>query len=598
MTDIDEGSIGLPEFQRDFRWEEDRIRSLLASIASGFPIGTLMSLESGGEVRFKTRPLQGAPALGPSGPSSLILDGQQRLTSLYQVLKSNSIVQTLDKRKKPIERWFYIDMREAVDPNGDLEDAIFTVDKSKTKFRADRSVECDLSTIGEEVERGFFPLSVIYDWPALNAWQQAFQDTSRSDLAERTELWLKFQTGVIQELQTYSIPVIKLGRDTTREAVCRVFEKVNTGGVPLDVFELVTAAFAADEFDLRADWKARQESFRENAYLAPLLAAVENTFFLQAISLVESYERRVAQASRGVEGDRLSPVTCKRKDILALSVEDYSRHAATVAKAFRSAAKMLHGLSMFDKRDLPYATQLVPLAAVLAILDAEAESAAAQEKLSQWFWCGVFGELYGGAVETRFARDVQDLVSWIRTGGTEPRTIADSTFAASRLLTLRTRNSAAYKGIHALLMKAGCADFRTRSRIEIDTYVDDAIDIHHIFPKKWCTDAGLPSSKYDSIINKTAISARTNRSIGGQAPSLYLGALERDAGIEGHELDQLLRTHRIDPGLLRADDFDSFFNHRGAELVQLVETATQRTVTRDLENPSGEDLNDYEADTD
>lgn len=598
MEHIEEGLIGLPEFQREFRWEEDRIRSLIASIASGFPIGTLMSLESGGEVRFKTRPIQGAPALESVSPSSLILDGQQRLTSLYQVLKSGSAVQTADNRKKPIERWFYMDMRAAVDPDGDMEDAVFTVGQEKKKMTFDRSIEWDLSTTALEVEQCCFPLTILYDSAAFNAWQQSFQDTSRPDAPDRTNLWLQFQTSVIQEFQLYTIPVIKLGRDTTREAVCRVFEKVNTGGVPLDVFELVTATFAADEFDLRADWKSRQAYFTENPYLAPILKAVENTFFLQAISLVESFNRRLSQQERGVEGERLPAVTCKRKDILGLAVDDYASNADSVATGFRDAAKFLQELSLFDKRDLPYATQLVPLAAVLAILGPEGESAIARSKLAQWFWCGVFGELYGGAVETRFARDVQDVVAWIRGGAMEPRTVSESTFTASRLMTLRSRNSAAYKGIHALLMSDGCIDFRTQGRIDVQTYTETAIDIHHIFPQKWCSDAGIQRAEYDSIINKTAISARTNRSIGGKAPSQYLSKLETEAGLRPSEMDSALETHRIDPSLLRGDNFSAFLADRATRLVELVEGAMKRPVATDLEPLTAGELHDYEVDDD
>ena len=93
------------------------------------------------------------------------------------------------------------------------------------------------------------------------------------------------------------------------------------------------------------------------------------------------------------------------------------------------------------------------------------------------------------AIETRFARDVQELVGWIKGSPIEPKTISDSNFAASRLLTLRTRNSAAYKGLHALLMNDGCLDFLEGKTIDIQTFTDGAIDIHHIFPQKWCDEA-------------------------------------------------------------------------------------------------------------
>ena len=65
------------------------------------------------------------------------------------------------------------------------------------------------------------------------------------------ERYKAFRINVIETIIGYKLPVITLGRETLREAVCKVFENVNTGGVALTVFELVTAAFATYEFDLK-----------------------------------------------------------------------------------------------------------------------------------------------------------------------------------------------------------------------------------------------------------------------------------------------------------------------------------------------------------
>ena len=100
----------------------------------------------------------------------------------------------------------------------------------------------------------------------------------------------------------------------------------------------------------------------------------------------------------------------------------------------------------------------------------------------QWFWCGVFGELYGSANETRYALDLPQVVEWILNNGHEPKTIYDANFSPSRLHTLRTRNSAAYKGVYALLMDDNTKDWLSATGIDFSTYFSESIDIHHIFP--------------------------------------------------------------------------------------------------------------------
>ena len=83
--------------------------------------------------------------------------------------------------------------------------------------------------------------------------------------------------GVVRNFDQYQVPVIKLGKDTSRAAVCLVFEKVNTGGKPLDAFELVTAMYAAEEFHLRDDWKERRKRLVSNQ---PVLDKIEPDEFL------------------------------------------------------------------------------------------------------------------------------------------------------------------------------------------------------------------------------------------------------------------------------------------------------------------------------
>jgi hypothetical protein len=87
LGDIVKGKIQLPDFQRGWVWDDEHVRSLLVSIARSFPVGAVMLLETGGEARFQVRPVENLPfARITSQAELLILDGQQRLTTLTQVL--------------------------------------------------------------------------------------------------------------------------------------------------------------------------------------------------------------------------------------------------------------------------------------------------------------------------------------------------------------------------------------------------------------------------------------------------------------------------------------------------------------------------------
>lgn len=289
----------------------------------------------------------------------------------------------------------------------------------------------------------------------------------------------------------------------------------------------------------------------------PILQGLSNTDFLQAITLLVTYQRKKANPS--------AAVSCKRKDILKLSLQDYKTWADKVTQGFYDAAKFLMEQKIFSNRDLPYATQLIPLAAIFVELGTLAHNQTVRQMIARWYWCGVFGELYGGAVETRFARDLPQVVEWIK-GGTLPDTITEAYFDPNRLLSLRTRNSAAYKGVHVLLMREGSKDFLSGVPIDLQTYYNDSIDIHHIFPVAYCRSKGIPPEDYNSVINKTPLSSRTNGIIGGNAPSTYLNNLQNKYNIPAANLDQLLRTHVIDVNAIRTDDFNTFFQKRKDEL--------------------------------
>lgn len=577
---VAQGEIQLPEFQRGWVWDDIHIRSLLASVSLSYPIGAVMVLENGNpDVRFKPRPIEGVELDREVEPERFVLDGQQRLTSLYQALSYGKAVKTRDARKRGIKRWYYIDMCKALDLNIDREDAIVSLPEDRMVRNFGSEIIQDYSTEEAEYQHHLFPVWQIFD---SAGWRREFNRFwQHSD--EKGVFFDKFEKSIIERFKQYVVPVIKLLKNTPKVAVCQVFEKVNTGGVSLTVFELVTASFAADGYNLREDWegkrnargqktgKGRKDLIRNQLH-HKILRGVGADAHLQVVALLTTYERKQSNTD--------APVNCRRSDILKLTLGEYQKWCDRATEGFIKAGKILFQQKLFSNWDLPYSTQVVPLSTILTLLGDKADIDTVREKLIRWYWCGVFGELYGSATETRFSNDVVDVLDWIEGGGA-PRTVEDSNFSPTRLYTLRTRNSAAYKGIHTILMRDGGLDFRTGEGIDVQAYFDDSIDIHHIFPRKWCQKHNIEARYYDSIVNKTPLSYKTNRIIGGNSPSVYLKKLRDDNDMTEARQDEILASHVIDVDALKNDDFRAFFEARKEALLTRIEAVTGKKINRE-----------------
>lgn len=565
LDSVKDGRTQLPDFQRGWVWDDERIRRLLVSILKSYPIGSIMLLQTGNpNVKFKPRLVEGVKMNNSPEPQQFILDGQQRITSLYQALYMDEPVITRDSRGKKVKRWYYLDLNVATDPSADKDEAIVSVPDDKIIKGKGGIILANYSTMEKECKAGMLPIQYLFKSDKLLQWQNQYFDISNSQ--EYSLKWSHFMSDIYSAFNNYQIPVITLLNTTPKEAVCQVFENVNTGGVTLTVFELLTASFAADNFSLRDDWNLKYNGLPDDEEVRgfknnPILSVLENTDFLQAIALVVAYNKKKSNPNVAV--------SCKRRDILNLDVEEYKRWSDVVADGFYEASKFLMEQKVFSKRDIPYASQLVPLAAIFVELGPKGHNHTVRQKIARWYWCGVFGELYGAATETRFSKDLPQVIEWIN-GGDKPDTIKEATFESDRLMTMRTRNSAAYKGVHVLLMREGCRDFMSGVPIDLQIYNSDSIDIHHIFPRAYCRRKGISRDYYNSIINKSPLSSMTNRSIGGNAPSEHLKFLEEEKNIGREALDKILETHLIDVDSIRSNDFETFFEKRKEALYKII----------------------------
>ncbi len=568
MRGVASGKIQLPDFQRDWTWDDNRIKGILASLSQGYPMGAIMCLEYGNEnVRFKYRTIEGVKVSGVS-PELLILDGQQRLTSMYSATYSKNAVKTKTEKGKDVERFYYFDINKCLDENEDRLDAIKAVPadrKIKTNF--DRDIVLDLSTRELEYEHEMFPINLIFDSGAREDWADGYKEYHQYNKVF-LDKYKKFRAEVIETITGYKLPVITLGKDTPREAVCKVFENVNTGGVPLTVFELVTATYATYEFDLRKDWETCRDIIwgRGEPLVTDVMHGVDETAFLTAITLYTTYHAS-------------SMTTCKKKDVLALEFEDYKKNRDAVLDGYKMARKFLFSQYVFRMRDLPYTTQLIPLSAICAEIGRNVfNQPQTQNILSQWFWCGIMGEMYGGANETRYANDMEDVVAAIRGQESQNRTVNAAWFSATRLISLQTRNSAAYKGIMALVYRESCRDFMKGTTIDIVKSMDEAPDIHHIFPEAYCTSMAYPKEKWNSIVNKTPLLPESNRQIGGEAPSVYSKKIIKQAQIDEEQLKIRVESHLVNYDYFIKDDFNNYFVERAKAILKVIENAMGKTI--------------------
>ncbi len=570
MKDIKVGRIQLPDFQRDWVWDDSHVRRLLASISLAYPIGAVMMLHQGIQhQQFKPRLLDGVIITACQAPNLLVLDGQQRLTTLFMVLLSEQPVVIKDpKSQKLTKKWYYLDIQKCLEPERDRKTAVIALPESKV-MRTRNGDFIDCSTADKEYETLLFPLSKVF---FFSEWRSKFSKYWQYN-PEKLELIDNLELEVLKKFEHYQIPVIQLRDSLPKEAVCQVFEDTNTAGCDLNFFDLMSSSYCAGNFSLRDDWKNREKRLQSFKVLRKL----RNTDFIQAITLVAGYTRRMEAAKQGWNLDKLPGVACSRAEVLKLTKEEYQNWADPVSRGFEEAARFLHCQKIFDAEDVGCPIQIVALSAILTILGERSRSYQARCMLERWLWCGMFGEIYTHWHDSQAGRDIVEVPAWLD-GGSTPFAITQANFSFERLSSVRKRLGAVYQGFAALLRREGAVDWFTGEEINDVVYFEEQIDSHHIFPVAWCRKQGIDPKKYNCLINRTPLSAKTNKTIGCKAPSVYVREFEQN-GTGVTNLDEIMQSHHIELENLQCDDFEVFFQARAKALMELIGKAMGKNLS-------------------
>jgi hypothetical protein len=334
--------------------------------------------------------------------------------------------------------------------------------------------------------------------------------------------------------------------------------------MPLDVFDLCNAILWAEGFELNTKWDNAKKQLKAKNILP--MQPITGTAFMQSISLLESLDRR-----RANPGERTA-VACRKKDLMQLNADTVEKWWDPLVMAYKDASEFMSDEGILHKRILPYTTMIIPLAAILAdyrIRKGDTYIGGPWPKIRQWYWCSVFGQRYSGPLETNSATDFEQVTGWID-GGATPDAVRTFSFRSDILQEITSIHNAIYKGILCLLARNGAMDFSGGAKLDIQLYLDNSVDHHHIFPTKSFYTDDRKDRRIDTIVNKALINAKVNRSIKNKKPSEYIKILNDELGAE--KCREILRSHQINPDCLSDNLWLKFFCERRENLRQLIET--------------------------
>lgn len=523
-----DGRLCLPNFQRDFVWPTEDVADLLRSVLRQYFIGSILLLRSDRmNPPFDPQFLRDAkPIEAEPHPELLVLDGQQRLTSLlYALTAPNS---PLKDSSKP--RRFFVDLGQLLE-DADSDSVVF--DRRETEVG-------DLGTTEGQFKAKVLPAASLLHPKDFLSWRDGYDDWLRERSPEEHALfrseWRDIWTRAVTDFQNFQVPAIELPQASDKDPemmgrVCAIFEKLNSHGVELTVYDLLTAKLYRSNIRLHDMWAlACQKNPRLRSWSRGKADHEKfGVLILRTLTLLRD----------------LDP---KPKALINLNPEGFQRDWERACESMEKALSQVEntsqdGFGVFDEKWLPGYSLLPPLAALRAVIDEHRLGANARQDLRRWYWSNVFLERYSSAVESKSRRDYSDFTQYWLHGGPTPAVFVEAEQRiGSTAFSIRdstSKSSSTYSGVFSLLAIGNARDWRREENIQLQTLQD-----HHIFPRNYLKGKGITKrDAVNTIANRTLISNETNNKIKDEAPAGYMS--NRALFAEGLSLD-LLAAHFID----------------------------------------------------
>jgi hypothetical protein len=566
LKDIDEGKIRLPDFQRDFRWEVNNISELLVSMMNGYPVGVLLfwnvkNIEK--NKRLKSRLFEGVDESKYRGEEEfLVLDGQQRLTSLYQLFFKEFVTIKGGRKYK-----FFINLEKIQEGK---------IDESIEAYNIRSLRKNKLEQTEEQIKSHLIPTDVIFDENKLREWKWKYvsyhsaikgnefdQNKFLEHLSEFDQKFLD-RDKPIYNLKFFKFHIIEIP-STDLEVVATIFEKLNTTGEPLNIFEILTAKFY-NKVSLY-EYNNLREIWEETKGKYPLIKkfSKDKKDTTLAVLILKSILLKKSLEEPGKES-----LECKRKNMLNdLSHEDIDKYWDWCSKSLNRALNRLQENFGCPSREyLPYTTILVPFSLLIDYIDNKVEEEKknnAYRKLEKWYWASVFSERYDSATDTKSKTDLNDVISWINDDKKIPSPVKN--FDINSLELESVTRGARFIGILNIIIRNNAKDFITREKIkELIIAGDKDVDVHHLFPgRMFEKDTQEIKDLAESILNKTLIKTETNRNyIKADPPSVYIEKIKK----HNPEIHNDLKEHFIPLDEFLKNNFDEFIKKRKEIIIE------------------------------
>jgi hypothetical protein len=469
---ITDGEIRIPAFQREFVWEPDRVQFLMDSIYKGYPIGTVLLWRTR-ETLMYDRDLGPFTLPHPKKdfPIDYVLDGQQRLTSLFSTFQSDLAPNTGSNVK-----WvdIYFDLSAAAN----AQDSQF-IALEKT-----------------EVKPHHFPMRILFDVAEYGKFIRLVEDEEQQ-LAIDT-LQTKFKEALI------SVETIEL---EDRSKIAIIFERINRGGVPLDTYQLLSAWTWAGDFDLRTKFEELAGELDEVGFSE---LGGDPDLLLKCCAAVVRNDASV-------------------HTIVDLKGSEVRDSFAKLRLGILGAIEFLRGdCGVASLKVLPYKSMLIPLARCFATDKAAGfhPDASQRAALKRWFWHSCFSRRYSNSVDSAIAQDIAAVIKLLANDSTEFQKRTHEVYANYFTTNVFSLQSVNTKVFILLLANAKPKSFLSAADVKLEDVLlsCNSTEFHHVFPKNYlATKEGVTDRSSQFLLaNFAFLSQKDNRSIQDKAPAEYM----------------------------------------------------------------------------
>ena len=544
LDDVRKGIIVIPDFQRDFIWELRQIEELLNSVINGYFIGSILLLESSlDNQRFAPRLIRGVQQnqINRHGNNTIkyILDGQQRITSLYYAFFEPNVPLSDDT---DFVCKFYI-RPDVLDIFGlsDPEDIVRRL-RLRRELK-DKLFEIYKSQYGVDIK--YLPtMGIFKNKETFNAYINSNSSLTKSYIDRLREIF--------DRIQRYTIPVITLPPCTPDEDIINTFERINRTGTPLNIFELAVARYYLIGINLN--------TLRNRIRNRPFLDILDEVSILKVMALLKDLEPKSQNLLRLVDVQNSSPQVLAEFNNLWERAVNYLDKALDRVRRVYGAVKIKIGKKNIEL--IPYTTMIVPLAVMLYEIENRGNHAALYNKVDLWYWSTVFSQRYTHAADTKSFSDVKAMQNWFANPQKKPDDLTPNFDYVKTEMLKAARSSALGKAFYNQLILNNPMDLLTGQPITISE-----CQIDHIFPSSRFGRAA------DNIFNLTLLDKNTNQKKKDKLPADFLNDCMSSHGNDMNSLKRTLESHFISEKALEAlqqNNLDGFIQARAEKFIEVL----------------------------